>query len=103
MGVARGLTKPDSRASVEITLKLFATLADYLPWELDGRVRIDNQLPMEVADGTTVQAVIDRMNLPPRMAHLVLVNGVYIPPHVRIAHRLRDGDALAMWPPIAGG
>ena len=63
---------------MEITLKLFATLSDYLPFELNGRVRVDNQLPLEVADGTTVQAVIDQMHLPSKMTHLVLVNGVYV-------------------------
>jgi len=88
---------------VEITLKLFATLSDYLPFELNGRVRVDNQLPLEVADGTTVQAVIDQMHLPAKMTHLVLVNGVYVPPRSRATHLLRSGDALAVWPPIAGG
>jgi sulfur carrier protein ThiS len=88
---------------MEITLKLFATLSDYLPFELNGRVRVDNQLPLEVADGTTVQAVIDQMHLPSKMTHLVLVNGVYVPPRSRATHQLRSGDALAVWPPIAGG
>jgi sulfur carrier protein ThiS len=88
---------------VEIVLKLFATLSDYLPHELNGRVRVHNQLPLEVADGTTVQAVIDQMHLPPKMTHLVLVNGVYIPPRARATHALQSGDALAVWPPIAGG
>jgi sulfur carrier protein ThiS len=77
---------------VEITLKLFATLSDYLPCELNGRVRVRNLLPL-----------IDQMHLPARMAHLVLVNGIYIPPRARTAHLLRPGDALAVWPPIAGG
>ena len=88
---------------MEITLKLFATLSDYLPHELNGRVRVHNELPLVVADGTTVQAVIDHMHLPPKMTHLVLVNGVYIPPPARATHPLRSGDALAVWPPIAGG
>jgi sulfur carrier protein ThiS len=88
---------------MEITVKLFAMLSDYLPYELDGRVRVDNQLPLAVAEGTTVQGVIDQMNLPPRMAHLVLVNGIYIPPSARATHTLRPADALAIWPPIAGG
>jgi sulfur carrier protein ThiS len=88
---------------VEITLKLFATLSDYLPRELDGRVRRHNQMPIEVAETTTVQAVIDRFRVPPAMAHLVLVNGVFIPRDVRAAHELHSGDELAVWPPIAGG
>ena len=88
---------------MEITLKLFATLGDYLPRELNGRVPRYNQLPVEVEEAATVQAVIDQFRLPPRLAHLVLVNGVFIPRDARAAHRLRAGDELAVWPPIAGG
>jgi molybdopterin converting factor small subunit len=88
---------------MEITLKLFATLADYLPQEVDGRRRAHNQIALDVAEGTTVQSLIERFQLPTKMTHLVLVNGVYITPSARAAHALAPGDALAIWPPIAGG
>lgn len=88
---------------MEITLKLFATLSDYLPHELDGKTRVHNQLALDVPEGTTVQSVIDRFHLPSRMTHLVLVNGTFIPPSERATHALLPGDALAIWPPIAGG
>lgn len=88
---------------MQITLKLFATLGDYLPHELNGRVRVYNQLVLDVAEVTTVQAVIEQFRLPPAMAHLVLVNGVFIPRGARATRPLRAGDELAVWPPIAGG
>lgn len=88
---------------MEITLKLYATLSDYLPQELDGRQRAHNQLVLEVPEATTVQDVIERFRLPQRLAHLVLVNGTYIQPAARATHSLQPGDALAIWPPIAGG
>jgi sulfur carrier protein ThiS len=88
---------------VEITLKLFATLGDYLPRELNGRTRVYNQLAINVAEAATVQAVIEKFRLPPAMAHLVLVNGVFIPRDARASWLLRPGDELAVWPPIAGG
>jgi thiamine biosynthesis protein ThiS len=88
---------------MEIALKLFATLGDYLPQELNGKVRRYNELAIDVEDATTVQAVIDRFKVPPRLAHLVLVNGVFIPREARATHALRPGDELAIWPPIAGG
>jgi sulfur carrier protein ThiS len=62
-----------------------------------------NQLVLDVAEATTVQAVIEQFKLPSAMAHLVLVNGVFIPRRERATRPLRAGDALAVWPPIAGG
>lgn len=88
---------------MEITFKLFATLSDYLPQQLNGRARVHNQIPLEVPDATSVQAVINQFHLPPALAHLVLVNGVFIPRSARESHLLHVGDELAVWPPIAGG
>lgn len=84
---------------MRITLKLFASLTDYLPKDkCQG-----NELPLDVADGTKVAEVIDAFNLPEKLVHLVLVNGRYVAPEQRADHCLAVGDALAIWPPIAGG
>jgi molybdopterin converting factor small subunit len=88
---------------VQITFKLFATLSDYLPAQLDEHARVGNQIALDVPEGTAVQAVIDRFHMPRALVHLVLVNGNYIPPAERAGHLLHEGDALAVWPPIAGG
>ncbi|QKS27652.1 MAG: hypothetical protein FAZ92_03209 [Accumulibacter sp.] len=84
---------------MEITFKLFASLSDYLP----PAARRSNVLTLEVADDASVASVIESWALPPRLVHLVLVNGVFVAPESRSAHRLKPGDALAIWPPIAGG
>ncbi len=84
---------------MHITLKLFATLTDYLPTES----RYTNIVELEVADGATIPEVIAPYNLPPAMVHLVLVNGRYIAPEDRASHALQPDDVLAIWPPIAGG
>ena len=89
--------------NVRITFKAFATLGEYLPDVVDGAPRSGNQIGIEVPEGTPVQAVIDRFRLPPAQVHLVLVNGAYVPPAQRADRALHDGDALAVWPPIAGG
>ena len=88
---------------MRITLKLYAMLSDHLPSEADGQRRKGNELPLDVADGATVQGIIDRFNLPSKLVHLVLVNGVYIPPRARAGHALAANDELAIWPPVAGG
>jgi molybdopterin converting factor small subunit len=84
--------------AVHITLKLFATLSDYLP---AGALR--NQVTLEVEPGRTVGGLIAEHHLPEKLVHLVLVNGNYIAPAMRDSHLLKDGDTLAIWPPVAGG
>jgi sulfur carrier protein ThiS len=83
---------------MHITFKLFATLTDYLPAE-----RKYNAVGLDVAPGTTVADMIERYQLPSKLVHLVLVNGVYIAPENRASRALREDDVLAIWPPVAGG
>ena len=84
---------------MKITLKLFASLTDYLPPE----VRHSNMLALDIAPGASILQVIAPFALPEKMVHLVLVNGTYIEPEKRGTRTLTDGDVLAIWPPIAGG
>lgn len=85
---------------MKIAFKLYASLTDYLPQQ--GRDQ-RHQVDLDVDDGTTVATVIERYGLPKKLVHLVLVNGVYVEPAARASTRLREGDALAVWPPVAGG
>lgn len=84
---------------MKITFKLYATLSDYLPAE----ARRTNMVELEVGEGATIAEIIAPYNLPPKLVHLVLVNGVFIAPEARTTRALGDGDALAIWPPVAGG
>lgn len=84
---------------MQITFKLFATLTDYLPAE----ARRSNQMVMDVAPGASISQIIEPFGMPPKLVHLVLVNGKYIAPENRSTHALVDGDVLAIWPPVAGG
>lgn len=83
---------------MKVTFKLYATLSDYLP--VGAR---DHRIEAEVAAGTTPNEIIDSHGVPRRLAHLVVLNGVYVPPSERDRAILRDGDTLAVWPPVAGG
>jgi sulfur-carrier protein len=86
-----------------ITFKLFASLSEYLPRQLDGHAAVGHEIAVDIDDATAVEDVIERFKLPRHQVHLVLVNGRYVPPALRPTHLLRAGDALAIWPPIAGG
>jgi sulfur-carrier protein len=83
---------------MRLQLKLYATLAEFLP---PGAVA--NVAQIEVPDSTSPYQVLDLHRVPRARAHLVLVNGVYVPPAQRDEALLKDGDALAIWPPVAGG
>jgi molybdopterin synthase sulfur carrier subunit len=84
---------------MKITFKLFASLTDYLPPD----ARHSNIVMLDVAPDAPISQIIEPFGLPPKMVHLVLVNGTYIEPDKRLTHTLREGDVLAIWPPIAGG
>jgi len=85
-------------AGMQITLKLYASLAQHLPAQAHG-----NAVGLDLAEGATIAQAVEPLHLPPKLVHLVLVNGVYVPPAQRAEHRLAEGDVLAIWPPIAGG
>lgn len=83
---------------VKITFKLFVSLAQYLPSEA-----VRNIVEIEIAPETTVHEIIDRFQIPRLAAHLILINGLYVEPQDRDRPMLKAGDALAIWPPVAGG
>ena len=84
---------------MRITLKLYASLSDYLPLE----ARAASGFAVDTEAGTTPLALIERYALPLKSCHLVLINGVYVEPGQRDQRALVEGDVVAIWPPIAGG
>lgn len=84
---------------MKITLKLFASLTDYLPPE----AKYTNIVALDIAPETTIVQLVEQYRLPEKLVHLVLVNGSYIAPEKRATQTLAEGDVLAIWPPIAGG
>ncbi len=84
---------------MQITFKLYASLTDYLPADK----RSSNLMTLDIAPEATIADIIAPFNLPMKLVHLVLINGVYVAPEDRAARTLVEGDVLAIWPPIAGG
>lgn len=84
---------------MQITLKLYASLGQYLPADS----REGNEITLELPEGASILQAIEPFALPMKLVHLVLVNGVFVAPEQRGSRVLKDGDVLAIWPPIAGG
>jgi len=78
-------------------LELYASLMSLLP---PGTSRHKREI--KVAEGTSVQEVIEKYNIPLERAHIVLVNGVFVCED-RTQHILKENDVLSIWPPVAGG
>ena len=78
----------------QVTVKLFATLQKFLPPGTTGR-----QAVVEFDEGATAGDVLQRLQVPRASAHLIMVNGE----HASWEHPVADGDALTVFPPVAGG
>ena len=83
---------------MEITLKLYAGLTQYLP---EGSEHHSTKL--EISGNESVFSILEKFQVPRESAHLVLLNGVYLEPGEREKSIFKDGDTLAVWPPVAGG
>jgi len=79
---------------MKVEVKLFANFRDYLP---PGRDTYSCWLEME--EGTTIGQALERLKIPLSIPMIALVNGL----HRVFEDRLRPGDVLSIFPPVAGG
>ncbi len=82
---------------MKIQVKFFASLRDYLANPADC------EFSLEVLDTATPGDILEQLSIPSDKVHLVLINGVYVPPETRDSAPLSSNDVVAFWPPIAGG
>jgi sulfur carrier protein ThiS len=90
---------PVQAGRILVTLKLFASLTNFLP----NAYRKRREMTLEIDAGATIESIIAPLGMPPALVKLVLLNGVFVPPQERAVTRFTDGDVPAIWPPIAGG
>ena len=74
---------------MKVTVRLFATLRNFGPVEQE----------IELAQNSTLEDLIKVLKLPEKIPLLKIVNGE----HRTIHYRLKEGDEIALFPPIAGG
>jgi len=79
---------------VKVEVRLFANLAKLLP---PGSQK--KRSTINVKKGTTVDELLERLNIPPKITNIIMVNGK----HQGRDIELSEGDVLSVFPPIAGG
>lgn len=79
-----------SENTISVTIKFFADLTKYGPAKL-----IEN-LPK----GSKIKLILEKYNVPTEKKLIILVNGR---PHADPDDSLKEGDTIAIFPPLAGG
>ena len=76
---------------ISVTVKFFATLREFGPKKAD----------IEIPAGSSIKLVLDMFKIPKEARQLILlVNGE---PHKEMDTILKNGDLVAIFPPIGGG
>lgn len=73
-----------------IEIKLFATLAKFLP---------ENAEDYPIEDGETIRSLIQKLGLPEKDVTLMFVNSLRSDPDTEI----KDKDRVGLFPPVGGG
>jgi len=81
--------------SMKVELNLFASLARYAP----DKTGSHSHRMLDVAEGTTIMELLNRMELPIDKIKMIFLNGL----HAAGDEVLRDGDRVGVFPPVAGG
>jgi len=74
---------------MKVKVKLFAGLLEFGP-------RIQE---LELSEGAVLEDILIKLGLPGEIRLLRIVNGR----HVGLRQPVKDGDEIALFPPIAGG
>lgn len=77
-------------ADATIDLRLFATLAKYMPPDADHYT---------VRSGMTVSDLLERLEVPAAEVKLIFINGT----KGHLSSGLRGGERVGIFPPVGGG
>ncbi len=80
---------------MKVEVKLYASLGRYMPQSVLER----GQNYLEVGEGTTIKAFLEKLKVPLETVKLIFLNGI----HAKDTEILKDGDRLGVFPPVAGG
>lgn len=79
---------------MQVTLKLYATLARYGQGERAGTPYV-----ITLSESATLKDLVSQLKIPLEETRIMFVNGIIQEPDCR----LNDGDEVGIFPPIGGG
>jgi molybdopterin synthase sulfur carrier subunit len=79
---------------MKILLCLYASLTSYLPENAHG-----NACTIEVPEGFAVREILGQLKINVEVPKIIFLNGI----HASLDDIVKNGDRLAVFPPIAGG
>ena len=79
---------------MKVEVRLFANLAKLLPPGSQNK-----RATITVKKGTTIDELLEKLNLPSNITNVVMVNGASKSRETQ----LEEGDVVSVFPPIAGG
>ena len=79
-----------SENTISVTIKFFADLTQYGP---DKSVE-------ELPEGSKIRSILEKYNIPMEKRLIIIVNGR---PHADPNDLIKEGDTIAIFPPLAGG
>jgi molybdopterin converting factor small subunit len=89
---------------MKVYVKLYATLAKRVSEAVSSHqhpqaVRAGARLEIELAEGSTLEDLVNLLGLPRELVKVIFVNGRA----QQLEYRLEPGDEVGIFPPIAGG
>ena len=75
---------------ISVTIKLFADLTKF------GPAKVEENLP----DGSSINTIFEKYNIPKEKKTIILINSK---PRYDRNSALKNGDVVALFPPLAGG
>jgi len=74
----------------QINIKLFAALQQFMPASAEN---------YSIEAGTTIQRLLDQLDIPPEKAKLIFINGA----KADLSTALNGGERVGIFPPVGGG
>ena len=84
---------------MRISLKLFMKFKEYTP-----ECGQNGKATIEIPDGSTFRDLLGILNMPEETDKIIVINGISHKQGSKVSSiELKDGDIVAIFPPIAGG